>query len=349
MGQKRPIRLLTTILQKGTIPHALVFIGADGVGKRTAAIAFAMVCNCLADKIKDSYGVVSDHLQKSIPSLGLIRSKGPCCRCKSCRKIKTGNHPDIILVKPSGPMIKIGQIRELCHTLGMKPYEASIRVVIISDAQAMNPSAGNALLKMLEEPPDRTILILTTMQTSDLLPTIVSRCQQIRFNPVASDQIEAFLIDSKGVNAKDAKIIAGIANGSMGKAVSLTTSFDRAKWMAWRKWLIHEIDLLSTRPIGLQLAFASKLSQNKKQLSDSLDIVKSWFRDLVIWKYAPDKIINRDLKNQIKAASSKIRSEVLLSKIDVVQSAQKSIESNANHRLTTEAMIIELRAHSKIT
>lgn len=342
MGQKRPIRLLTTILQKGTIPHALLFIGADGVGKRTAAVAFAMACNCLEGKVEDSFEMVSEHLQKNIPSFGLIRSKGPCCSCKSCRKIKTGNHPDVILIKPAGPMIKIGQIRELCHTLGMKPYEAGVRVVIISDAQVMNPSAGNALLKMLEEPPDRTILILTTMQASDLLPTIVSRCQHIRFNPVSSDQIETFLVDQKGVNDKDAKIIAGIANGSMAKAVSLTTSFDRAKWTAWRNWLIDEIDLLPTRSTGLRLAFASKLSQNKKRLADSLDIVNFWFRDLVIWKYAPEKIINRDLKKEIERASAKIGSEMLLSKIDMVQSAQKNIESNANPRLTTEVMIMEL-------
>ena len=82
-------------------------------------------------------------------------------------------------------MIKIDQIRELCQVLTMKPYEARVRVVIIADAHTLNPAAGNALLKMLEEPPARTVLILTAPQTGDLLPTIVSRCQHIRFKPIA--------------------------------------------------------------------------------------------------------------------------------------------------------------------
>ena len=100
-------------------------------------------------------------------TLDHLKTTDPCGCCKSCRKIQTGNHPDIIQVKPFGPLIRIGQIRDLCRILAMKPYEARYRVVIISHAQAMNPAAGNALLKVLEEPPDRTILILTAMQATD--------------------------------------------------------------------------------------------------------------------------------------------------------------------------------------
>ncbi|MBW2248732.1 MAG: hypothetical protein JRF62_16445, partial [Deltaproteobacteria bacterium] len=163
MGQEQPIRLLTTLLQNGTIPHALLFIGIEGVGKRTAAMALAMACNCKAIKPEHFSERMKIRSDGNIPS-DQIKTISPCGRCNSCRKIESGNHPDIIVLNPSGPFIRIGQIRELCGTLAMKPYEARLRVVIISDAQTMNLSAGNALLKLLEEPPDRTILILTALQ-----------------------------------------------------------------------------------------------------------------------------------------------------------------------------------------
>jgi len=182
IGQDRPIRILTAFLHKGTIPHALLFTGIEGVGKERAAVALAMAFNCAENRSgSDAAGVDlrrSDHADANRPF-----TIKPCGICKSCRKIDSDNHPDIIRLKPSGPFIKIDQIRALCQTLAMKPYEAGMRVVIISEAQAMNPAAGNALLKMLEEPPARTILILVAAHPSDLLPTIVSRCQHIRFNP----------------------------------------------------------------------------------------------------------------------------------------------------------------------
>jgi DNA polymerase-3 subunit delta' len=320
LGQEKPIRLLTTLLQKGTIPHALLFIGIEGVGKQTAAMAMAMACNCMAIKPKHN----------------------PCGCCKSCRKIESDNHPDIILLKPSGPFIRIGQIRDLCGTLAMKPYEARLRVVIISDAQAMNPSAGNALLKVLEEPPDRTILILTALQTSDLLPTIVSRCQHIRFNPVSQKNLESLLIQRHGANPDQAKIIAIMANGSVSKAVSMINSINRVNWVNRRIWLINEVESLPVSSMGSRMAFAEKLSKSKEILAESLEVIKFWFRDLVVCKYDPEKIINRDLNDKILRVSKKMNVISLISKIDDIESAQKNIQANTNLRLTLEVLIMRL-------
>ncbi len=193
--QPKAYKQLSTILQKGNIPHALLFSGIEGVGKQTAAMMFAMVCNC------QQLPVDSDQ---SGPGNWLMAADN--CTCKSCKKIESGNHPDIHMVEPSGSFIRIDQIRSLCHALAMKPYEARMRVVIISNAQAMNPEASNALLKALEEPPDRTILIITAIQLSDILPTIVSRCQHIRFSPIPQKKLEAFLIEKQGVGPDDATI-----------------------------------------------------------------------------------------------------------------------------------------------
>jgi len=332
------------------------------VGKQTAAMAFAMACNCTVFEQKNLSEGTKTQADCSTTS-DQITTIGPCGCCKSCRKIESGNHPDIILVKPSGPFIRIGQIRDLCDTLALKPYEARLRVVIISDAQAMNPSAGNALLKVLEEPPDQTILILTAMQTSDLvleeppdqtililtamqtsdlLPTIVSRCQHIRFNPVSLKNIETLLIQRHKAHPDDAKIIAAMANGSVSKAFSMISPMNGANWMNRRIWLINEVESLSKKPIGPQMAFAEKLSKNKELLADSLEVIKSWLRDLVVCKYHPGKIINKDLSDRIQRVSKKIKVISLLSKIDYIHSAQKDIQANTNLRLTLEVLIMRL-------
>lgn len=281
-----------------------------------------MACNCAALNLNDS-----------------------CGRCKSCRKIESGSHPDIILVKPSGHSIRIDQIRNLCHTLTMKPYEARMRVVIIPDAQTMNPEAGNAILKILEEPPDRTILILTAIQRSDLLPTIVSRCQQIKFKPISRKKLMDMLVEKHGLGSDDALIIANMAKGSFSKAVSMAVN--RTDWINRRDWLINTVGMdrpepLSLQPIGLLLAFAAELSKKREILQDSLEVIKSYLRDIVIYKYYPEKIINKDLTSKIRYASQKIGVKPLLSKIEAIGTAQKDIEANTNLRLTLEVLAVRL-------
>ncbi len=328
IDQEQPIQILTTFIKKGTIPHALLFTGIEGVGKLAAAMTFAMACNCITQMQNEKKAQ---------------NKSGPCDKCRSCKKINSGNHPDIIHIKPSGHFIKIAQIRSLCQTLAMKPYEARLRVVIISDAQAMNPEAGNALLKVLEEPPDHTILILITMQRSDLLPTIVSRCRHIRFSPISQKILEALLVQEKGVDPDEAIIIAAMANGSFTKAVSMS----QTNWINKRNWLIKAIGLdqpesLSSKPLALILAFAERLSKNREILLDSLEIIKSWLRDLVIYKYYPEKIINKDLADKIQYASQKITVKSLLLQTEAIQTAQKNIQSNANLRLTLDVMATRL-------
>ena len=307
-------------------------------------MTFAMACNCTAQSSVDPYPVDPYPVD-------------PCGHCKSCKKIQSGSHPDIIFIKPDGSLIRIAQIRALSHVITMKPYGARLRVVVISNAQTMNPEAGNALLKLLEEPPDRTILILTAIQTSDLLPTIVSRCQHIRFNPISQKEIMKMLVTKQEVAPDDAEIIVTMANGSFSKAISIARSVNKVNWINRRNWLINIIsqnfldrsESLSLKPIGSLLAFAAKLSQNKEILSDSLNVIKSYLRDLVICKYCPEKIINKDLADNIQYTSQKIAVRSLLSKIEAVRRTQRDIETNANIRMTLEAMIMQLRARTKIT
>ena len=302
-----------------------------------AATAFAMACNCHARNSKQI-----DHTEKNQSCNGqngrVATATEPCGQCKSCRKIESANHPDIIRIKPSGPQIKIAQIRALCLALVMKPYEARTRVVIISNAQAMNPSAANALLKVLEEPPERTILILTATQPSDLLPTIVSRCQQIRFNPIARKYLESELMEKHGFDPKDAAVVGSMANGSFTRALAMV----QTDWVNRRTWLLTELESLSLRPIAKLLAFAEKLAKNKDTLPDALEIMKIYLRDLIIYKFDPSKIINQDLEAKIQLTSRQIPVKSLLSKIETIQTVQNRFKTNTNLRLTLEAMLLKL-------
>jgi DNA polymerase III subunit delta' len=339
--QKRPVRILAAFLQKRSIPHALLFTGIEGIGKKDAATAFAMACNCAGEKTQPSELI--DH---TTSKTDLPIAINPCGQCRSCRKIESGNHPDIIRIKPSGTFIKIDQIRGFCDILAMKPYEAMVRVVIISDAHAMNPSASNALLKMLEEPPDRSILILTACQISDLLPTIVSRCQHIRFNPVSVKSIKTQLIENQGLASDKASVIAAMANGSISRAFAMSQS----NWINRRNWLINAIGpdqsdqpgILYSRSSGILLAIAEILKKNKNFLFDSLEIMKSWLRDLVVYRFHPEKIMNKDLIEKIQYASPNIDIRSLLLKIEAIQAAQKNIQSNTNLRLTLETMMMQI-------
>ncbi len=338
IDQERPIRILTALLSHGTLPHALLFTGIPGVGKQATALALAMACNCMEKKSGEKPEVKSSRRQVADRSSNLISSVEPCGSCRSCRKIQAGNHPDIIQIKPVGKLINIAQVRDLCSTLAMKPYEASTRIAILHDAQSMNPSAGNALLKILEEPPEQTVLVLLATQTQDLLPTIVSRCQQIRFNPISRAYLEKLLIEEHGLETGNARAIATMAGGSLTRAVAMFAE----NWVDRRNWILGELKELSSRPGGHILALAEKISSEKGKIPETLEIIKSWLRDLVMAKTYPDKILNQDILQDIQLASHNMETNSLLSKIELVQSTQNSIPTNPNIRLLLEVMLMRL-------
>ena len=206
----------------------------------------------------------------------------------------------------------------------------------------MNPSAGNALLKALEEPPARTVLILTAMQTSDLLPTIVSRCQHIRFNPIPDDHIKTLLIEKQGADSDHAEILTIMANGSYSKALFMMRQMKKTNWIRRRAWLLNEIESLPIMSVPSCLAFAETLSINKDILADSLEVMKSWFRDLIVCRYYPRKVMNKDVIEKIHKNSKKMTVSSLLSKIEDIHLAQRNIQLNSNLRLTLEVLMMRL-------
>ena len=330
--QKRPVRILSTFLDTDTIPHALLFTGIDGVGKKQIATAFAMAVNCV-----DRNTTQRDAAQTRPHALH------PCGVCRSCRKVEKNLHPDILTVQPDGRSIRIHQIRTLIETLSLKPMEAQRRFVIIEQADTMNPAAANALLKTLEEPPERTILILLAGQATDLLPTTVSRCRHIRFHPLKTVSIAERLIQNHSVSNTDAWLIASAANGSFTRALAIKES----DWKTWRNWLLtasglDRLDGLPQKPVGELLAFAEQLMKQKRRVTEALEAMTAWLRDLIVIRHDMDKAVNVDRKDELRTLSQRLPVQILINKMGVIRQAHRSIESNSNMRLTLEAMVLRL-------
>lgn len=194
-GQDAAVRQLRAALQSGQPHHAYLFTGPDGVGKRTAALAFAAAWNCTA-------------------------GKGDLCgSCISCRKAAGGTHPDIHVVEPTGTSLKIAQVRELQKVIHLTPVEGRYQVAILLRAEDLTAEAANSLLKVLEEPPERTVFILVTTNEQALLPTIISRCQRVGFRPLDQEALTELL--AARMPPEQAKKAALLAGGSMAGAEQL--------------------------------------------------------------------------------------------------------------------------------
>ncbi len=315
IGQERPIRCLQKMLKKDRLAHALLFTGIDGCGRQTTAKALAMALNCLSPKAVSA-----------------------CEQCRSCHKATSGNHPDIVTVNPDGAFIKIDQARAVGKELRHAPLEGKRRVIIINDAHAMNAEAANAMLKVLEEPPEHTVIILTASQATDLLPTIVSRCQEIAFNPIPYEKTADMLVARQRLDIQTATTVAMLARGSLGKALSA----DADKWMLWRSQVLERMESVFAESLWPLFAFAQGLARDKDRLGDALELIATWFSDLLMCKVYPERMVNRDFLENIENASRQLSVDQVLEKIESVFSAQSAILKNSNPRLTLEVMMMRL-------
>jgi DNA polymerase-3 subunit delta' len=317
LGQDRPLRILLALVANAAVPHALLFTGIDGIGRATAARALAMALNCARQ-----------------PGAG-------CDRCRDCRRIQAGSHPDVWKMAPAGTFFKISQVRELLATLAMKPYEARHRLVILEDAHAMTPAAGNALLKVLEEPPPRTVLVLTAPQASDLLPTIVSRCHHLRFQPLSDARIAALLVERCQLERADAVVLAALAGGSPAKALAQHEA--AARWRQRRDWIAAQLDGIQTKSTAEILAMAEFLARDGKEVHESLELAKSWLRDRIVVRYRPSLAIHQDRIDVLQAGAAEKAAELLrVRQIAHLQRAQAALRANAPVRLTLEFLLFSL-------
>lgn len=250
IGQGNRLVNLMRSVEAGRIVHALLLEGPQGTGKRTAAswIAQALVCTS-PDR--------------------------PCGVCPACKKQQVGLHPDIhvLSLEKNKRQIPVDAIRELIGRISVKPFEASWHIAVIQPADAMNASAQNALLKTLETPPGNTVFLLITSSAEGLLPTILSRCQRVRFTPLSVEACAGEL-ERRGLPPGRARQLAGCAQGAVGRALALDGDEGA---LALRESVLRSIGALHKKE---DVAYAaSVLSDIKGSEMDALGWMELWARD----------------------------------------------------------------------
>ncbi|MBU0571065.1 MAG: DNA polymerase III subunit delta' [Candidatus Omnitrophica bacterium] len=205
-GQDNALRYLRNSLSAGRIANGYLFVGPLGVGKATAAKGFLMELMC------------------GVPG------KGACGECAVCRRVDALNHPDIMWIKPEkAKRIRIGEIRKAKDMLSLKPYESSVSACVIEDAHLLTREAANALLKVLEEPPGRALVVLISGKRELLLPTVISRCMEVRFHLLSADETRNILLERSDINAEDARFLANFSGGSPGRAIAMAAGNIQAR------------------------------------------------------------------------------------------------------------------------
>lgn len=318
LGQETAIAVLQNALRRQRIPHAYVFAGNEGVGKKLAALTLAKALNCreLADDA--------------------------CDRCVSCHKIAAGNHPDVSVIEPEGQFIKIDQIRALQKDVGYKPYEGKRKVYILDQAETLRTEAANALLKTLEEPSADALLILVTANVYALLPTVISRCQSVRFIALGVQKLTALLVQAKQLPPEQAQLIASLAEGCPGRALTMDTAATLAK----RDFVEQLLQTLSSglRDVRILFAQAEQLVAQKTDVQEFLDILLVWYRDMSILQAQGDPALlaNIDGVDRLAQAAEKLSMRQIQRLFEIVYQAKADLLRNANLQLTLEVMLISL-------
>ncbi|MBU2488184.1 MAG: DNA polymerase III subunit delta' [Proteobacteria bacterium] len=321
--QKRALGFLSRILASGDLPGSLLFTGDPGLGKREAALAFAMAANC------------------QTPAGGpyLFGEHGPCGACPSCKKIRAQSHPDVLVVERSGAHVRIVQVRALLETLAMRPHGSGTRVVILPEAQALNREAGNALLKVVEEPPERTLFILIAPEASRILPTLVSRSHEIRFFPVPEGDIARWIAENRPGTAPEAgRALAVLSRGSLVRARELAES----NGLARRDFLARELAALARGGVRRAMMLADLVSRDKDQAARDLEWIALWLRDLLVRHYAPERIVNADLAAEVERQAGAAGPERLLPHLAAVADCERDLAKNVNPRMAFEALFLQL-------
>jgi DNA polymerase III subunit delta' len=329
-GHEKQISILQAAALRNRVPHAYLFYGMKGIGKRTVAEIFAKALNCETQRAS-SQGKDVERMPENFDS---------CDGCPSCFKVDRKNHSDIMTIKADGQFIKVKEIRDLQDQMKFAPLEGGKRVFIMIDADKMNSISANALLKTLEEPSRSNILILITSSPYELPMTILSRCQHLRFHPLHRNTVASYLRDRLSLDTEKACSIASSSGGSIGKALDINED----SYLTLRDEILKDISTFCLRDPLSALSFMRSFSREKEEMTDCLNVLLTGYRDALTYKETGDdnSLINRDCAAIIKSIAKGLSGEDILRNIKIVNRAISAIDRNANKQLTLEAMMFKL-------
>lgn len=322
VGQDPAIQVLRRAVTSRKLAHAYLFTGPEGVGKATCAIALASALNCL-----EAFG------------------EG-CDTCDSCHKIQHGLHPDLMHIQPDGILIKIDQVRVLERHMGFSPHEGRYRLVLIDEAEKLNLNAANALLKSVEEPRPRTLFVLVSSAGHRVAPTLVSRCQRVRFLPLsAGDVADVVEQHSPDASGEDRRAAAALSEGSAKRALRLL----EGDQMAFIQRTIRALWQAGSRPSGSALEIfepASEAGKDRRLLSEALDLLRVWLRDVLLCHEEvgrPERLVNVDRIEELHAEAARLPRVAIVGQLKALEEAQSALRGNVHPTLALENLCLSMR------
>jgi DNA polymerase-3 subunit delta' len=322
VGQDHAVAMLLRAVASRRLAHACLFDGPESVGKRTAALGLAKALCCT-----------------EAPGLG-------CGTCDACRRIETGQHPDVLALAPADKLYVVDQAREIVAVASTRPHEAPARVLILDRADALNPASANCLLKTLEEPCSGNHLVLVTAAPDRLLPTIRSRTQRVRFAALQPAALVEIAL-RRGATRPQAETAASLASGQAGRLVqALESEAESSLWTI----VANFRKAAAAKGMGAIFDAAAEFSdkESRQDLPEALALLARLYRDaLVTAGGAEDLVLLRDRATELETLAGRARMDYDLRTLrcalrEVVQ-ASLALLSNVNPVTALEKMLMDLK------
>jgi DNA polymerase-3 subunit delta' len=318
LGHEWAVDMLRQHAARGEVRHAYLFCGPPGLGRRTLALRLAQALNCTNP----------------------IAAGEPCGQCRDCKQIQSMQHPDmnVIQADSEGGVLKVDQVREVQHSLSLKPYQAKYRVALFLRFQEANDNAANALLKTLEEAPAHAILLLTADNPEQLLPTIVSRCEILRLRALPLKTIEADLL-GHGLDEERARLLSHISGGRPGYARKLV---DDITLLEKREERLDDLQTLLHAPRVEKFSYADKLSKDKDSMRQVILIWLSYWRDVMLRAaHAETALTNIDRNMEIEFLAGRVDLNISRRVVSELESALEKMDRNVNSKLLAEVLLLD--------
>lgn len=319
IGHREVIEHLQKGIQENKVSHAYILAGEQGSGKRLLADIFARTLQCQKGSIE------------------------PCGTCPSCIQAAGGNQPDIIYVTHEKASLGVDDIRNQVNgDVAIKPYSSPYKIYIIPDGEKMTEQAQNALLKTIEEPPEYAVFLLLTENINMFLPTILSRCVTLQLKPVEPKLIKKFLMEKKQIPDYLAELSAGFSQGNVGKAIRFASSEEFIERKQDTIHVLTHVDEMKNYEI---MQFIKKMAEQKKDITDYLDLMLLWYRDVLLFKVTqdPNGLLFADEISNIRKQAQDREYEKIEAIIQAIEKAKVRLKANVNFETAMELMIYVMK------
>ena len=320
VGHKDILKYISSAVENNRVSHAYILNGERGSGKKMLANLFAMTLLCETGDTE------------------------PCGKCHSCKQAESGNHPDIIRVTHEKPnSISVDDIRtQVNNTVDIKPYQGPYKVYIIPQADMMTPQAQNAILKTIEEPPSYAVFLLLTENAETLLPTINSRCVMLKLRNIKDTLIKKYLMENLEIPDYKADMCTAFAQGNMGRAIMLANS---DHFNEIREEAVQLLKHISEMELNEIVAAVKNISVYKLEITDYLDIIMIWYRDVLLYKATKeiDKVVFKDQLQSIKEQARKSSYEGIELILESLEKAKARLKANVNFDLVMELLFLTIK------